>query len=198
MASLGVHLLTLSAHKLGGPMGVGALVTDGTKALDARLKGGGQERGLRAGTENVSGIAGFAAAVEVARAELGNFSRLALWRDRLEARAEAAVPAARVLAAGAARLANTSCLALPGVAAETQVIAFDLAGVAVSAGSACSSGKVGPSHVLAAMGVGDETAASAIRISLGWTSAESDIDRFLEAWTALAARATPGAAASAA
>ncbi len=107
---------------------------------------------------------------------------------------EAAVPAARVLGAGTARLANTSCLALPGVAAETQVIALDLAGVAVSAGSACSSGKVGPSHVLAAMGVDKDIAASAIRISLGWSSAEADVERFLKAWTALAARTAREAA----
>ena len=108
------------------------------------------------------------------------------------------MPSARVLGAGAARLANTSCLALPGVAAETQVIALDLAGVAVSAGSACSSGKVGPSHVLAAMGVGEDIAASAIRVSLGWSSAETDVERFLEAWTALAARTAPRAQESAA
>jgi cysteine desulfurase len=188
MAGLGAHFLTLSAHKLGGPMGVGALVTDGSAPLAAGLKGGGQERGLRAGTENVSGIAGFGAAAEAAQADLGHLARLAVWRDDLETRAKAAVPAARVLSAGATRLPNTSCLALPGVAAETQVIALDLAGVAVSAGSACSSGKVGPSHVLAAMGVGEDIAASAIRVSLGWSSAATDIERFLQAWTALAAR----------
>ena len=198
LAGLGAHLLTLSAHKLGGPMGVGALVAGDAVPLEALLKGGGQERGLRAGTENASGIAGFAAAAEAAAAELGRFGRLAAWRAGLEARAQAAVPSARVLGAGAARLANTSCLALPGVAAETQVIALDLAGVAVSAGSACSSGKVGPSHVLAAMGVGEDIAASAIRVSLGWSSAETDVERFLEAWTALAARTAPRAQESAA
>ena len=198
MTGLGVHFLTLSAHKLGGPMGAGALVTNESAPLAGWLKGGGQERGLRAGTENISGIAGFAAAAAVARSEIGRFDRLAAWRDAIESRAKAAVPSARVLGAGAARLANTSCLALPGVAAETQVIALDLAGVAVSAGSACSSGKVGPSHVLAAMGAGEDIAASAIRISLGWSSAESDVERFLEAWTALAARTAPRTAAPAA
>jgi cysteine desulfurase len=198
MPALGAHFLTLSAHKLGGPMGAGALVTDGSAPLAAWLKGGGQERGLRAGTENVSGIAGFGAAAEAARADLECFGRIKAWRDDLEMRARAAVPSARILSAGATRLPNTSCLALPGVAAETQVIALDLAGVAVSAGSACSSGKVGASHVLAAMNVGADIAGSAIRVSLGWSSAESDVERFLEAWTALAARTAPNAAASAA
>ncbi|MSO85464.1 MAG: cysteine desulfurase [Rhodospirillales bacterium] len=188
MAGLGAHLLTLSAHKLGGPMGAGALVVEDSVALEALQKGGGQERGLRAGTENVSGIAGFGAAAEAAAAEIEQFGRLAAWRDDLEARARAAVPTAQILAAGALRLPNTSCLALPGVAAETQVIALDLAGVAIGAGSACSSGKVGPSHVLAAMGVGQDIAAAAIRVSFGWSSAAADVERFLEAWTALAAR----------
>lgn len=198
VAELGAHFVTLSAHKLGGPMGVGALVADGTASLDARLKGGGQERGLRAGTENVSGIAGFGAAAEAAGADLDRLARLAVWRDALEARARAAVPSARILGVGAARLPNTSCLALPGVASETQVIALDLAGVAVSAGSACSSGKVGASHVLAAMGLGAAIAGSAIRVSFGWSSAAADIERFLQAWTAVAARTAPGGAVSAA
>ena len=188
MAGLGAHLLTLSAHKLGGPMGVGALVVDDAVPLKALLKGGGQERGLRAGTENVSGIAGFGAAAEAAAAGIGQAGRLGAWRDDLEARAVTAVPTARILGAGAPRLANTSCLALPGVAAETQVIALDLAGVAISAGSACSSGKVASSHVLAAMGVGEDIAAAAIRVSFGWSSVAADVERFLEAWTALAAR----------
>jgi cysteine desulfurase len=198
IAQLGAHFMTLSAHKLGGPMGVGALIADGSASLDAQIKGGGQEQGLRAGTENVSGIAGFGAAAEAAHADLDRLAGLTVWRDTLEARARAAVPSARIPGAGAARLPNTSCLALPGVASETQVIALDLAGVAVSAGSACSSGKVGASHVLAAMGLGAELAGSAIRVSLGWSSAESDVERFLEAWTALAARTASNAAASAA
>jgi cysteine desulfurase len=197
-AELGAHFVTLSAHKFGGPMGVGALITDGTAPLEALLKGGGQERGLRAGTENVSGIAGFGAAAEAARADLDRAGHLAAWRDALEARARAAVPSARILGAGAPRLPNTSCLALPGIAAETQVIALDLAGIAVSAGSACSSGKVGASHVLAAMGLEADVAGSAIRVSLGWSSTAADIERFLESWTALAARTAPDAAVSAA
>ena len=198
MTDLGAHLLTLSAHKLGGPMGVGALVIEDGVSLDARLKGGGQERGLRAGTENVAGIAGFGAAAEAAMAEIEQFGRIGAWRDALEARAKAAVPTARVLGAGAKRLPNTSCLALPGVAAETQVIALDLAGVAVSAGSACSSGKVGPSHVLAAMGLDQDLAGAAIRVSFGWSSEAADVERFLRAWTALAARTARGARESAA
>ncbi len=188
MSGLGAHLLTLSAHKLGGPMGIGALVADGGVSIQSLLKGGGQERGLRAGTENVSGIAGFGAAAEAAQGELYRFSRLDAWRDELEARAQAAVPSIQVLGAAALRLPNTSCLALPGVAAETQVIALDLAGVAVSAGSACSSGKVGPSHVLTAMGLSKDIASAAIRVSFGWSSAANDVERFLQAWTALAAR----------
>ena len=188
MSGLGAHLLTLSAHKFGGPMGAGALVVDDNVSLEALIKGGGQERGLRAGTENVPGIAGFGAAAEAAAAEIEQCGHLAAWRDDLEARAQAAVPTAQVLGTDTLRLPNTSCLALPGVAAETQVIALDLAGVAVSAGSACSSGKVGPSHVLAAMGVGEDLASAAIRVSFGWSSTATDVERFLQAWTALAAR----------
>ena len=182
MASLGADLLSLSAHKLGGPQGVGALIV--AEGLDPTpiLRGGGQERGRRAGTENVLGIAGFAAAVRAAMAQFDEFARLAQLRNALEDGVRAVAPEAVVFGAGAARLANTSCLAVPGLSAETQVMALDLAGIAVSAGSACSSGKVGPSHVLAAMGARESEAAAAIRISLGWASEAGDIERFLDAW----------------
>jgi cysteine desulfurase len=191
--ALGVDLMTVSAHKLGGPAGVGALIVADHVNLAAQQRGGGQERGRRAGTENLAGIVGFGVAAEIAAAELGVAAGLAELRDELERRAMAAVPGAVLFGREAARLANTSCLALPGVSSELQVMALDLAGVAVSAGSACSSGKVQPSHVLRAMGADAATAGCAIRISLGWQSTAEDVERFLEAWCALAARSRAAA-----
>ena len=185
---IGGDVLSLSAHKLGGPPGIGALVATGDADLLPQIRGGGQERGRRAGTENLPGIAGFAAAASAAAASLGDYERVRRLRDELESAALAAVPQAAVVAARAPRLPNTTALALPGLAAETQVIALDLAGVMVSAGAACSSGKVGPSHVLAAMGLPGEIARGTIRVSLGWETKEEDIAHFLEAWTALARR----------
>ena len=182
---LGCDLMSLSAHKIGGPSGVGALVVtsgvEGDLALIPMLRGGGQERGRRAGTENVPGIAGFGAAARAAREGLTDFARLGRWRERIENRLRQRADS-RVYGFGAPRLANTSCLTMPGVEAETQVIQFDLAGVAVSAGAACSSGKVEPSRVLAAMGVDANEAATAIRVSLGWNTTEDDADKFVEAW----------------
>ena len=186
--ALGADLMTLSAHKLGGPAGVGALIVADHVHLTSQQRGGGQERGRRAGTENLAGIVGFGAAAEIAAGALGAMAGLAALRDDLERRALAAVPGARVFGQEAPRLANTSCLALPGVGSELQVMALDLAGVAVSAGSACSSGKVQPSHVLRAMGVDAATAGCAIRVSLGWRSTAEDVEGFLAAWRALAAR----------
>jgi cysteine desulfurase len=156
-------------------------------ALRPLVLGGGQERGRRAGTENVAGIAGFGAAAEAAQADLARMDEIAAWRDAMEARLRRAAPEAVVFGAGVRRLPNTSCVAMPGVAAETQVMALDLAGFAVSAGSACSSGKVKASHVLAAMGAG-ELAGNAIRVSAGWRSAAEDFERFTEAWVSLWAR----------
>jgi cysteine desulfurase len=193
--ALGVDLMSLSAHKFGGPKGAGALVVADAVPFTAQLRGGGQERGRRAGTENVAAIAGFGAAAAEAARDLPHLQAIAAMRDRLERDAVADVPATRIIGAGASRLANTSCLALPGVGAETLVMALDLAGVAVSAGSACSSGKVKASHVLAAMGVGPEIAGSAIRVSLGWASAAADVARFLAAWKEFAARRGLAAAA---
>lgn len=184
MTSLGVHLMTLSAHKIGGPQGIGALIVADGVRIEPLVRGGGQESRRRAGTENVPGAAGFGAAARVAAAECRSSGPLAAWRDRLETVLKGVEPDLRIFGEAAPRLPNTSCLAAPGMPSETQVMALDLAGVAVSAGAACSSGRVGPSRVLAAMGGGD-LANAAIRISFGWTSRESDVDRLAAAWTAL-------------
>jgi cysteine desulfurase len=188
ITGLGVDLLTVSAHKLGGPQGVGALVLARDIALDAQTRGGGQERGRRAGTENVAGIVGFGVAARLARTALDDMPRLAALRNDIETRVANAMPAAKIHGVRAARLANTSCIGLPGIRNETQVMALDLAGVAVSAGAACSSGKIAPSHVLTAMGLDSTEAASAIRVSLGWRSTAVDADRFVAAWTDMACR----------
>lgn len=184
MAALGADMLSLSAHKFGGPQGVGALVLRDGLGLAPLLTGGGQELNRRAGTENVPGIAGFGVAAEAASREAGAAGRMRALRDRLEARMAAAVPEVRIFGRGAERLPNTICAAVPGVAAETLVMALDLAGVAVSSGAACSSGKVAPSLVLAAMGAGPELASAAIRVSLGWATCTNDTERFFAAWTA--------------
>lgn len=189
IAALGVDLLTLSGHKIGGPTGIGALVVREGLDVAPLIVGGGQERRRRGGTENLTGIAGFGAAAEEARGDIAGQPRLAVLRDRIETAVRALAPGVRVFGADALRLANTSCLAMPGVASEIQVMAFDLAGVAVSAGAACSSGKVAASHVLRAMGVSEAEAATAIRVSLGWRSEASDVDAFVQAWGELYARA---------
>jgi cysteine desulfurase len=189
LAGLGVDFVTLSAHKLGGPQGVGALVLGDGVEPAALLHGGGQERRWRPGTENVAGIVGFGRACELAIDDGGWALRTRRLRDRLEAQIAAIAPTAPVFGRRAERLANTSCIAMPGVSNQTQLIHFDLAGIAVSAGAACSSGKVGPSHVLAAMGVDPAEAACAIRVSLGWASTDDDIDRFVAAWAELYSRA---------
>lgn len=181
--SLHADTLSVSAHKLGGPQGVGALVVREGVALAPLLKGGGQEQRRRAGTENVAGIVGFGVAADLI--DLAHSDQVAALRDRLEAGLVAAAPDAVIFGAGAPRLPNTLSVAMPGVGSETQIMALDLAGVHVSAGSACSSGKVQRSHVLTAMGVSDALAASALRVSLGWTSSNEDIERFLAAWLAL-------------
>lgn len=187
MQALGVDTLALSAHKLGGPQGVGALIASDRLTMRPLLVGGGQERGRRAGTENVAGIAGFGVAADLAVSELPQMQAFARLRDAAETRLRSVVPDATIFGGAVERLPNTICVAMPAVAAETQVMALDLAGVAVSAGSACSSGKVKASHVLAAMGMAP-LAGNAIRISAGWRSTAEDFDRFVEAWTALWAR----------
>jgi cysteine desulfurase len=186
--ALGVDFASLSAHKLGGPMGVGALYVRDGVALSAQIVGGGQERGLRAGTPNLPGIVGFGVVARQAYDDLEDMTRIRPLRDRLEAGIKRLQPSVRIFAEDAERLPNTSCFALAGLEAETQVIALDLAGIAVSAGAACSSGRVQSSHVLRAMGADVDLAGSAIRVSLGWQSEERDIDEFLTAWGALLAR----------
>ncbi len=185
---LEIDTLALSAHKLGGPQGTGALVVRDSVGLHPLLRGGGQERGWRAGTENAPAIRGFGVAARLAREELSALLALGALRDDMEQRLLRLVPDAVIMAPGAGRLPNTSCVAVPGIPAETQVMALDLAGIAVSAGAACSSGKVRPSRVLRAMGVSEDLAASAIRVSLGWRSAPDDIEHFVDAWTTMVAR----------
>ena len=181
MSSLDVDMLTLSAHKMGGPQGIGALIIRDGTPLRPETRGGGQERRRRAGTENVPAIVGFGVAAATGWA--AEAQRLCRLRDGLESRIAGVCGVARVFGAGAERLPNTSCVSMPGVTSETQVMALDLAGVAVSAGSACSSGKVEPSHVLAAMGVVSGLASTAIRVSLGRTTTDNDVSVFLAAWT---------------
>ncbi|HEY0330594.1 MAG TPA: cysteine desulfurase family protein [Rhodopseudomonas sp.] len=185
---LGADLVSVSAHKLGGPKGVGALIlADGMALAEPLLRGGGQEQGRRAGTENVAGIAGFGAAVTAAIAALpADAARLAKLRQKLEKNLRQ-TQGSVIFAQDVPRLPNTILVGLPGLKAETAVIGFDLAGIAVSSGSACSSGKVQPSHVLKAMQVEDRLLRSAIRISLGAATTDADIERCAEAWRKLAA-----------
>jgi len=180
-------LVTLSAHKIGGPKGVGALVlADEVQGLEPLLRGGGQELGRRAGTENVAGIAAFGAAVRAAMAALeGDAARVRGLRDRLEAGLRQ-TPGMIVFSGDVSRLPNTILFTVPRLQAETAVIGFDLAGISVSSGSACSSGKVQPSHVLGAMGFERELAQGAVRLSLGWSTSKEDIDLALQAWRKLA------------
>lgn len=184
LSQLDADFLTLSAHKLGGPTGVGALITRDDWTPAPLLRGGGQEKGMRAGTENLGGIAGFGAAAAAAQTGLYGMKSVLALRDRLQAGLLEACPEAPVYGTGP-RLPNTLCIGMPGVPAETQVMALDLAGVAVSAGSACSSGKVTPSHVLTAMGLPEQAAREAIRFSLGWASSPADVDHAIEAWSRL-------------
>jgi cysteine desulfurase len=195
IGALGADLLTLSAHKIGGPKGVGALIraSDEIHFADPLIRGGGQERGLRAGTENVAGIAAFGAAADVALAQgRAEAAYMLTLRNRLEAELKAITPEAVIFGAAAPRLPNTTLFALPGMKAETAVIAFDLEGIAVSSGAACSSGKVQPSHVLAAMGVSPALTQAAVRVSLGWTTTEADVLRFLDAWRKLGTALSKG------
>jgi cysteine desulfurase len=182
---LGVDFLSVSAHKLGGPQGCGALIVRDGVALEPLINGGAQESRRRAGTENIAAIAGFASAL----GEKTN--RISVLRDLLESQLEPSV----IFSADVERLPNTTCFAVPCLLAETLVMAFDLEGIAVSSGSACSSGKVSKSHVLTAMGVPPETAAGAIRVSLGWNTTEEDIANFIAAWRRIIARQRSKAAA---
>jgi cysteine desulfurase len=188
ISELGCDLLTVSAHKIGGPKGVGAFIRrDEALQMSALIRGGGQERSLRAGTENVAGIAAFGAAAEAVRLGMAaDIEHMRALQERLETGIASGTPDAVIFGTAADRLPNTTLVALPGVKAETAVIAFDLEGVAVSSGAACSSGKVAPSHVLEAMQVAPELTRGAIRISLGPATTEEEIQAFLKTWGKLA------------
>lgn len=186
--ALSADAVILSAHKLGGPKGAGAIVTSGAWTPSPLIRGGGQERGRRAGTENVAAIAGFGAAARTALRDLGDMKRIAGLRDRLVDGTRDLTPSALLIAEHAPRLANTALIAWPDAKAETLVMALDLEGIAISAGAACSSGKVGKSATLVAMGLAPAIRDSAIRVSLGWSTTDEDIERFLAAWAAVTAR----------
>jgi cysteine desulfurase len=189
IGALSADLLTLSAHKIGGSKGAGALVRarDDIHFAEPLVRGGGQERGLHAGTENVAGIAAFGAAAATARWQMAEeAAHMRALRDSLESGLKAISPRAVIFGTEAGRLPNTTLFSVDGMKAETAVIAFDLEGVAVSSGAACSSGKVQPSHVLAAMGVSPALTRGAIRVSLGWTTTKADVEMYLDAWRKLA------------
>lgn len=191
-AQLGADYMSLSAHKLGGPQGIGALIIRQATPLAPQIKGGGQEYGRRAGTENVAAIAGFGAAAEAAVADAT--ATWTNWRAELERKLLSACPDAAIFG-GDHRLPNTICVAAPSVPSENMVIALDLDGFAVSAGAACSSGKVTQSHVLTAMGVEPRLAGSAIRVSFGWNTKEQELAAFADAWARIVKRAEARAAA---
>jgi cysteine desulfurase len=191
IVDLDVDYLSLSAHKIGGPQGVGAVYAKPGAPFRSIQTGGGQEFGRRAGTENVAGIVGFAAAIEAAARDMPTYQALAQHRDRLEAKLKAAAPGLQVHGEKAARVAGVSCFGVEGLPSETQIMGLDLAGFAVSAGSACSSGRVKPSRVLTAMGLSDTAARSSIRASFGWDSKPEDFNTLAEAWIKMAARARP-------
>lgn len=183
---LGCDYLTLSAHKMGGPQGVGALIVSESAPPVRLLTGGGQEKRQRAGTENVAGIVGFGVAAQLAAQDMPAFQALAALRDAMEHTIRAQLPDVIVFGADAPRVANTSCFALLGVDAATQLMALDLAGFCVSNGSACSSGTVKASPVLTAMGVAPEVAKCALRVSLGWNTTEADVKDFTARYIDLA------------
>lgn len=178
---LGCDMLTVSAHKMGGLIGAAALVVKNGLSLPPFIVGGGQEQNRRAGTENTAAIAGFAKAAELI--DLNQMAQIRHWLDELETQAEAL--GATITGKNAPRLPNTSCVTMPGITAETQLISFDLEGIATSAGSACSSGRIEPSHVLLAMGMQTKEAATALRISGGWATTKDDIDAVTTAWQKL-------------
>lgn len=195
----GADFAILSAHKFGGPKGAGALIVREGLDTGPLATGGGQETGRRAGTENIIGIAGMAAAAKAAMRDLadGVWDGVAVRRDLLERAMESVSPGTTFVGRGLARLPNTICAVTPGWKGETEVMQMDLAGFAVSAGSACSSGKVRPSRVLKAMGFDDIAAASALRVSIGPATTDAEVERFAEAWGAAAGRHRARAAARA-
>jgi cysteine desulfurase len=178
---LGVDFISLSAHKIGGPQGIGALIINEEVQLNSLMRGGGQERGRRAGTENLSGIAGFGVAVEFVESR-SHVAKTRKLRDALESSIKRIAPGIIIFGGNVDRLPNTSCIFMPGVSSETQIMKFDLKGIMISAGSACSSGKVQPSHVLRAMGIDNSVASNVIRISLGNVNTMDDVDYFVQEW----------------
>ena len=196
IGKLGVDLLSLASHKFGGPQGVGALVMREDRPLLAQMVGGGQEMGRRSGTENVAGIAGFGEAARLAESELEQFAALNKMRDYMEGQLANIAPSRKVIGSDVARLPNTSCVTMPGVRSDMQVMALDLAGIAVSAGSACSSGKVSASHVLDAMGMDLDEAMTTIRVSLGQDTTETEINKFVDAWSQIYRRNSTHASAA--
>ncbi|CAN0325941.1 unnamed protein product [Discosporangium mesarthrocarpum] len=187
--ALGADTMAMTGHKFGGPQGIGALIVRAADTVDCLMRGGGQEKGLRGGTESVAHITALGVAAEIAMERMDGYAALADLRDRMEARLLQATPGMRIFGAGAPRLPNTSKLMMPGISSETQVMSFDLAGIEVSAGSACSAGRIEPPYVLTAMGVADADALCALRVSLGWDTTETDIDRFIVEWTRIVDRA---------
>jgi cysteine desulfurase len=192
--NLGVDYMSVSAHKIGGPKGVGALIMREGLQIAPLVTGGGQEKGRRSGTENLSGIAGFGAAASLVRGNLEHAEKLSTLRDGMDSKIRAHAPDTIIFSDQAPRLPNTSNISMPGVTNELQLMSFDLQGLYVSAGSACSSGKVSASHVLTAMGLTDAVAGNSIRISLGWPTQASDVDRFVEAWVGIYDKQTAKAA----
>jgi cysteine desulfurase len=194
LAAADIDLISISSHKLGGPQGAGALIArDAETRVPPLLRGGGQERGARAGTENVAAIVGFGATAEIVALTLAKeIDRMAALRDRLEKEMRATASETIIFSETVLRVPNTTCFAIPGIAAETAVIAFDLEGAAVSAGAACSSGKVGPSPTLIAMKIEPEISRAAVRASLGWNTTELDVTRFLEIFARVYARLGAG------
>jgi cysteine desulfurase len=189
MNKTGIDFMTLSAHKIGGLQGVGALITGPCAQAPVMLRGGGQEKRFRAGTENAAGIAGFGAAAQAAQGGLNDYrERLGTYRDALERRMREIMPELVIFGENAVRVANTSLSALPGIPSKTQLIHMDLEGIAVSNGSACSSGKVFAGHVIRAMGASEELAGSALRVSMGWDTTENDVEHFIAAWSKMAQR----------
>ena len=181
MGDMNIDMLSLSAHKIGGAAGVGALVVRDGIILNPLIKGGGQELRRRAGTENLAGCAGFGLAARLAKENLGAFAQLSVLRDDMECQLVESFPAIAIFATQTARLPNTSCFALPNMRAETMIMSLDLAGIAVSSGAACSSGKVTRSHVLEAMGVAHNLLEGTIRISLGMSNTASDVSQLISA-----------------
>jgi len=185
MSHLGVDLLSLSAHKVGGPKGVGALIISDGVTIDPQLIGGGQEYSLRPGTENFVSISGFAATLADIQEKPEEFGQISKMHSNLETKLKKAFPDIQIFGSNSPRLINTTCVHMHNLPAETQVIALDLAGISVSSGSACSSGKVTPSHVLEAMGLSSTIANETIRISIGWGTTDNDIESATKAWIEL-------------